>query len=199
MKNGTVPRQEVSSLVVRQLLTLNKDEVKSLIADIWGEIKPASEQKQQLAEKYRNQLTTDVIAQANAKNGQALFAKTCGTCHKLYGQGGAIGPELTGSQRTNLEYLLDNVLDPSAIVPNEYRVTVLELESGRVVQGIVVEETNFGVTVQTPNERVVIPKDQIESRNGSNASMMPEGLFDRLSEAELRDLVAYLKTTEPVR
>ncbi len=195
---GTIPRKDVSSLVVRQLLTLKKDDIKEKITGIWGEIKPASQQKKELAEKFKLQLTDDVIAKANVKNGHALFTKTCGNCHKLYGQGGAIGPELTGSQRTNLEYLLDNILDPSAIVPREYQVTVLELESGRVVQGIVVEENNFGVTVQTPNERVSIPKDQIESRNGSNVSMMPEGLFDRLNEAELRDLVAYLKTKEPV-
>lgn len=194
---GKIPRQDVSSLVVRQLLTLKKDDLKSKITDIWGEIKPASQQKKELAEKFRLQLTDDVIAKANTKHGQAIYTKTCGNCHKLYGQGGVIGPELTGSQRTNLDYLLDNVLDPSAIVPREYQVTVLELESGRVVQGIVVEETNFGLTVQTPNERVAIPKDQIESRTSSNVSMMPEGLFDRLSETELRDLVAYLKTKSP--
>jgi putative membrane-bound dehydrogenase-like protein len=197
VKRGHVPRQDVSSLVVRQLLTLKDDRLKSLVVDIWGEIKPASQRKKDLTEKLKLQLTDDVIAKANVKNGQALFAKTCGNCHKLYGKGGTIGPELTGSQRTNLDYLLDNVLDPSAIVPREYQVTVLELASGRVVQGIVVEETNFGLTVQTPNERVSIPKDQIESRNGSNVSMMPEGLFDRLSDAELRDLVAYLKTKGP--
>jgi putative heme-binding domain-containing protein len=183
---------------VRQLLTLKSDGIKEEITGIWGEIKPASQHKKELTEKFRLQLTDDVIAKANVKNGHALFTKTCGNCHKLYGQGGVIGPELTGSQRTNLDYLLDNVIDPSAIVPREYQVTVLELESGRVVQGIVVEENNFGVTVQTPNERVSVPKDQIESRSGSTVSMMPEGLFDRLNETELRELVAYLKTTEPV-
>lgn len=193
VQSGMVPRKEVSSLVVRQILALNKDPLKQKITAIWGEIKPASQQKQELTQKYRHQLTDDILAKADVMNGQAIFAKTCGSCHKLFGQGGSIGPELTGSQRTNLDYLLDNVLDPSAIVPREYQVTVLELESGRVVQGIVVEETNFGLTVQTPNERVSIPKDQIESRTGSNVSMMPEGLFDRLTELELRDLVGYLK------
>jgi putative heme-binding domain-containing protein len=198
VKAGTIPRTEVSSLVVRQLMTLKHDGIKQKITDIWGEIKPASQQKQELAERYRRQLTDELLAKADLKNGQALFAKTCGNCHKLYGAGGTIGPELTGSQRTNLEYLLDNVLDPSAIVPREYQVTVLELQSGRVVQGIVVDETNFGLTVQTANERVAIPKDQVEARSASNLSMMPEGLFDRLSDTEVRDLVAFLKTREPL-
>jgi putative heme-binding domain-containing protein len=195
VKAGIIPRKDVSSLVVRQLLALKHDGIKARITEIWGDIKPASQQKQELAEKYRRQLADDLLAHANLKNGQAVFARTCGNCHKLYGQGGDIGPELTGSQRTNLDYLLDNVLDPSAIVPREYQVTVLELESGRIVQGIVVEETNFGLTVQTPNERVAIPKDQVQSRTSSNVSMMPEGLFDRLNDAELRDLVAFLKTS----
>lgn len=199
VKAEKVPRKDVSSLVVRQILTLKKDDLKQKITDIWGEIKPASQQKVKLAEKYRHQLTDDVITKANLKSGQALFAKSCGNCHKLYGTGGAIGPELTGSQRTNLEYILDNVLDPSAIVAREYQVTVLELESGRVIQGIVVEETPLALTVQTPNERIAVPKDQIEARSGANVSMMPEGLLDRLNETELRDLVAYLKTREPLQ
>jgi len=199
VKANKVPRQDVSSLVVRQLLTLKKDDIKEKVTGIWGEIKPASQQKVELAQKYRHQLTEDVIAKADLKTGQALFAKTCGNCHKLYGTGGAIGPELTGSQRTNLDYLLDNVLDPSAIVAREYAVTVLELESGRVIQGFVVEETALSLTIQTANERIAVPKDQIEARTSSNVSMMPEGLLDRLSEVEMRDLVAYLKTREPLQ
>ncbi len=197
VKSGAVPKLDISSLVVRQLLTLKHDGIKEKVAGIWGEIKPASKQKKELTEKYRHQLTTDVLAKADVPHGRALYTKTCGSCHKLYGQGGVIGPELTGAQRTNLDYLLDNVLDPSAIVAREYKVTVLELASGRVVQGIVVEENDFGVTVQTPNEKVTVPKDQIEARTPSDVSMMPEGLFDRLTPTELRDLVGYLKTTSP--
>ncbi|MFO0918779.1 MAG: PVC-type heme-binding CxxCH protein [Planctomycetaceae bacterium] len=197
VKSGAVPKFDVSSLVVRQLLALKHDGIKEQVAGIWGEIKPASKLKKELAEKYRHQLTADFLAQANVSHGRALFTKTCGGCHKLYGQGGAIGPELTGAQRTNLDYLLDNILDPSAIVAREYKVTVLELASGRVVQGVVLEENDFGVTVQTPNEKVTVPKDEIETRTPSDVSMMPEGLFERLSPSELRDLVGYLKTTSP--
>src|SRR5207245_765808 len=81
--------------------------------------------------------------------------------HSIVGEGGEVGPELTGSQRMNLDYILENVLDPSAVVAQDYRVTILETKDGRVVTGIVKQETARAVTVQTQNEKIVLPRQEI--------------------------------------
>ncbi len=196
--SGQVPKADVSTLTIRQLRMLNHPELNRLLTEVWGEIKPASQQKQELAEKYRLRYTPDVVAQANLKNGRSVFTKNCGNCHKLFGEGYPVGPELTGSQRGNLEYLLDNVLDPSAIVPFDYRMSVIALDDGRVIQGIVVAENNVSLTVQLANQRLIVDRSQVEEIVKSNVSLMPEGLFDNLAPNDLRDLIGYLRSPEQV-
>jgi len=139
-----------------------------------------------------------VLKAADLPHGRTVFAKNCASCHKLYDEGSKIGPDLTGGQRHNLDYVLDNVIDPSAIVPREYKVNVFRLADGRVVQGVITEENPQTVTVQTANETVSLPSAEIEGRKESPMSMMPEGLFDRLSPEEIRDLVAYLASPSPL-
>jgi putative heme-binding domain-containing protein len=110
----------------------------------------------------------------------------------MYGEGGDVGPELTGSDRGNLDYVLQNVLDPSASVAAEYRVTNIATADGRLVSGLLREQTPGALVVQTVNGKVVVPRDEVEEVRASPSSMMPEGLLDQLSESEVRDLVAYL-------
>ena len=117
---------------------------------------------------------------------------TAATCHKLFGEGQAVGPELTGSQRANLDYVLENVLDPNAVVPFDYKMTQFYLKDGRQVSGLVKKDTPQAVTVRTVNEEVVIPVADIDERKPTNNSVMPEGLFDALKPDEVRDLVKYL-------
>jgi putative heme-binding domain-containing protein len=142
--------------------------------------------------KYKELLTPEYLKAADFSRGHALYTKTCASCHVLFSEGGKVGPELTGSQRANLEYVLENVLDPSGVVPRDYQVTLIELKDGRVVTGIIKQETDKVVTVQTQNEVLLIPRAEIEERRQSPLSMMPEGLFASLKDDEVRDLVAYL-------
>jgi len=62
-----------------------------------------------------------------------LFSAVCASCHKLYGEGAALGPDLTGSDRHNLDYLLGNIVDPNAMVPADYRVSAPKLKDGRTL------------------------------------------------------------------
>src|SRR5262249_24968577 len=107
-------------------------------------------------------------------------------------------PELTGSQRANPDYVLENALDPSAVVAREYQVTIVEAKDGRVISGIVKQETDRALTLRTQNESLVVPKNEIEGRTLSPTSMMPEGLLDALSKEEVRDLIAYLASPSQV-
>jgi putative membrane-bound dehydrogenase-like protein len=189
---GFIPRRDVSALTIRQLQQMNDERVSRRLTSVWGTFRRASADKAAKAEQLKSQLTADVLKSADLAHGREVFIKNCASCHILFGEGSKIGPELTGSQRTNLDYVLDNVLDPSAIVPREYQVQILRLDDGRVVQGVIAEENPQTVTVQTANERLSIPVADIEARKNSPLSMMPEGLLDRLTPDEVRDLVAYL-------
>ncbi len=127
-----------------------------------------------------------------------MFSKTCQNCHRLFGTGGEIGPDITGSNRGNIDYILENILDPSAVVGRDYQMTVLALNDGRVVQGLLKQETDSALTIQTINDKIVVPKSEIEERAVSSVSMMPERQLDTLSKDEVRDLIAYLASPSQV-
>ncbi|HEX3315816.1 MAG TPA: c-type cytochrome, partial [Gemmataceae bacterium] len=194
-----VDRADLNTVLVRQMLALKDKQVAARVAEVWGTIRPVAERKAELTKKYRNLLTPDSIKTADAAKGKALFTKNCASCHKLFGEGGDVGPDLTGSQRANLEYLLENVLDPSAVVAKEYQATVIQTSAGRTITGIVKSENEKTLTIQTANEILTLPKDEIEARMQSKASMMPEGILEQMPIEEVRALVAYLGRPTPLR
>ncbi|SVE62457.1 uncharacterized protein METZ01_LOCUS515311 [marine metagenome] len=122
-----------------------------------------------------------------------MFNRACVQCHKLYGEGGEIGPDITGSNRNNLDYLLTNILDPNAEIPNDYRTTILRTKDNRVLVGVIRRSEGQSVTIATPAEVVTLAKADVATIESQNFSMMPEGLVLALKEDELRDLVAYLR------
>lgn len=189
---GRIDRRDVPTGVAVQLVGLKNKEVDERLAKVWGTVRPTSAARKQQAERLKQVLAPAAVAAADAKHGRELFTKNCAACHKLFGEGGKIGPELTGSQRANVDYVLENVLDPSAKVGRLYQVTVLELADGRVVQGVISEENDLSLTVQTANEQLTIAKGDIDARQQTSLSLMPDGLFDKLSDEEIRDLMAYL-------
>jgi putative membrane-bound dehydrogenase-like protein len=190
---GQVPRRDVSAFTVRQIQSLKDKQVAQRLEKVWGVIRPASAEKAKLATRYKSLLTADTLKQADLANGRTLYNKTCASCHVLFGEGGKVGPEITGAQRGSLDYWLDNILDPSAVVPKEYQVTVFEMKDGRVVNGVLLNDGEV-VTIQTLNEVLRVPRGDIDTRSRSSLSLMPEGLFSNLSDTEVRDLIAYLSS-----
>lgn len=187
-----IPAADISVFAARQLRDLKDPAIAERLNRIWGQVRPTSAEKKQLIEKYKGLLTSDVVAKADLTNGRAVFEKTCMQCHALYGQGGKIGPDLTGSDRANLHYVIENLIDPGAVIGRDYQLTNIFTAQGRLISGIIVEETERALTVQTANERIVLPKEDIETRQVAPVSMMPEGQVERFSADELRDLVGYL-------
>jgi putative heme-binding domain-containing protein len=192
VEHGKVPPRDISAFNVRQMMALEQKDISDRLAKVWGSLRPASKDKAERLAQYKSLLSPTYIRTADISHGRQVFSRTCASCHRLFDQGGTIGPELTGSQRANLDYVLENLLDPSAIVPFDYRVTILETKEGRFLTGIIKQENDLTLTVQTQNDVVVIPKSEIESRNLSSLSLMPDGLLDKMTNEELRDLVTYL-------
>jgi putative heme-binding domain-containing protein len=189
---GVVPRSDVSVFAARQILGLGNEKLSARLKELWGEIRSAADAKKPLFAKYRKILQPKNLKNANLSNGRFVYSRTCAACHKLYGEGGAIGPDLTGSDRANLNYLLENVLDPNAAIVKDYLLNVLITKEGRVINGFITAENDASLTVQTVTGRILVSKQDLESRRTLSVSMMPEGIFQALEDEEVRDLVAYL-------
>lgn len=198
MEDGRIPRHDLSAFTVRHILAFNDAQINDKLARVWGTIRPAAQEKTALMAHYKTLLTADYLNSADRSRGRVIYARICASCHRLFGEGGDVGPDLTGSQRANLEYVLENVLDPSAIVAQDYQVTVLETKDGRILTGIIKQENDKALTVRTQNDTILVPKDEIESRRRSPLSMMPDGLLAPLKNEDVRDLVAYLASPNQV-
>src|SRR5262249_4479288 len=116
LEKGRVKRTDVSAYSARQMAELKNKEVTERLTKVWGAVRSTSQEKASQMAKYKALLTPDFVKSADLAKGRLVFSKTCSTCHRLFDDGAKIGPELTGSQRANVQYFLENVIDPSAIV-----------------------------------------------------------------------------------
>lgn len=193
VESGEVPKQALTADLLRQLRSLNDKQVDDSITKVWGAFRESSADKKKQIEKYKGIYYAGGSSPGDASRGRAIFNRTCFQCHTLYGVGGKVGPDLTGSNRADLDYLLQNVVDPNAIIPNEYRSSTIEMKDDRIITGIVKSQDAAALTVATPNEMLLLPRKDISSIQQSELSMMPEGLLDNLQDQEIRDLIYYLR------
>ncbi len=190
-----VPRDDIPAHVARSL----SDLLGERFTKVFGPIRPISDDRALLMAKYRAILTPAALAGADASHGRVVFQKTCASCHLLYGEGGLVGPDLTGSNRANLDYILLNSVDPSYDVPDAYKMVQILTSDGRVINGVLAEEDAVRVVLRTAEQpRVVVAKADIETRRVSPKSMMPEGQLDQMKPQEVIDLIRYLQSTEQV-
>ncbi|MFM7844614.1 MAG: family 16 glycoside hydrolase [Planctomycetota bacterium] len=187
-----IPAGHLTADLIRQLRNLKSDELNAVIERVWGTARESTADKAQLIEQYKTLVTTVGSVKPDLELGRAIFAKTCQQCHSLFATGGKVGPDLTGSNRANLDYILSNVLDPSAVMAKEYQPSVIVTNGGRVITGIVKEAGKDALTVQTVNELVIVPLADIDERKTSDKSMMPDDLLKQLGPREVRSLIAYL-------
>ena len=187
-----LPPGDLSAETIRQLRNLMDDELNGRISEVWGVVRDTPEERLRLIRQYRATFAKPAAEAPDVALGRALYAKTCQQCHTLFGTGGKVGPELTGSNRANLDYILSNLLDPSALIGKEYQATVIQTEDGRTLTGIVRSEDDDAVTLATANETVIVPKGEIDVRELSAKSMMPDDQLKPFTEHEVRSLVAYL-------
>jgi putative heme-binding domain-containing protein len=126
-----------------------------------------------------------------------MFGELCGVCHQMFGEGALIGPDLTGSNRTELDYLLTNIIDPSGDMQDAYQTLMVTTRDGRTYSGTVATKDPRSMTLRVVGQdEVVIPQSDIQSFDYFPLSMMPEGLLDGYGDDEVADLVAYLMTAE---
>ncbi len=195
LRDETISREAIPVHVARSL----KDLLGNRFVRVFGEIRSIGADREKQIAKYKKLLSPAAVAAADASRGRAVFKKTCAACHLMYGDGGKVGPDLTGSNRANLDYILLNSVDPSFDVPAGYRMVTVLTADGRLINGVVAEEDDAKLVLKTPEQpRVVIAKSDIEDRKISDKSIMPDGQLDQMKPQEVVDLIKYLRTTEQV-
>jgi putative heme-binding domain-containing protein len=193
---GAIPANDFSAAVIRQIGDHHDPELDVWIAKQWALVRPTPAARAKEIAAMRRKILDG--PKGDPSKGRALFAKTCMQCHTLFGAGGKVGPEITGANRSDLDYLLVNIMDPSAVVGKDYTATLFRTKGGRVITGIVKHEDQNSVTVATENDSILLPLGDIDARKQSDLSMMPEGLLTNLSAQEQRDLIAYLMSPAQV-
>ena len=187
-----VPPADLSADLIRQLRNHKDSEIDAAIGRVWGTARETPSDRIKVIAETKAKLLAKPAQGPDVNLGRSVFAKTCQQCHVLFGSGGNVGPELTGSNRADLDYLLSNVFDPSALIGKDYLAHVVATKDGRVLTGIIRSEDKDAITLVTANETLIVPRPEVEERKPSEASMMPEGLWATLGDHEVRSLVAYL-------
>jgi putative heme-binding domain-containing protein len=203
VSEGRVRRMDVPVFAARQIAGLKDSGLAELLEKVWGVVRSADQDihaKNAEAEHARLKgiLTNALLNQADLPAGRVLFKSVCGQCHQLFGEGGRIGPDLTGSNRANLDYVLENVTNPNAVIGKDYELHVWTLKDGKVINGMIRQESDAAFTVQTFAGEEQVSKSEVQSVQKPGVSMMPAGLFSGLSKEQMRDLVGYLRSPRQV-
>jgi len=191
--DGKFATGEVSPDQLRRLSLHDEPHLNALVRKCWGTFQNEST-GEKLAEVRR--LNNDLrAASGNPVAGHALFNQLCATCHRLFGEGNSVGPDLTQANRKDTDFLLVNVVDPSATIRKEYLNYIAETKDGRLLNGLIAEQTSASITLLAANgERTALARDQILRLDESPASLMPEELVTKLKPEDLRDLFSYLQS-----
>lgn len=193
---GRMPAAEIPLDELR-LVALHQDaELEALVRRHWGNVS-AGTPEERLAEMRR--LANDLrAASGDPSAGKRMFQKHCAKCHKLFGEGEALGPDLTTANRQDRDYLLVSLVDPSSVIRREYLSHVVQTIDGRVLVGLIVGQTAGSLTLaDAKGERITVLRDEVETIEESPVSLMPDNLYRELAPQELRDLFAYLQAAQP--
>jgi putative heme-binding domain-containing protein len=190
---GKIAPKEISLDQVRRILLHQDEEIHQLVEKHWGKVGQASP-----GEKLARMSYIQIMIRRGKGDpvaGKPLFQKHCGTCHTLFGEGAKVGPDLTGADRKDLNFLLSSTVDPSSQVRTEYVAQVILTKNCRLLTGLIAESTPATITlVDAKNERTILPREEIEEMRPSPQSLMPEKILDELDDQQLRDLFSYLQS-----
>ncbi len=193
----TIDPQTVPREVVEKLLFLGDARIADRAARLFGPIQPSTSAELR-AEVDR--LASVVSAGSGIpKPGKAIFDRQCARCHTLFGKGGKVAPDLTTYRRDDLDNMLLNIVNPSAEIREGYSTSIIATTEGRVLSGIVIEQDKNVVVLRGDDgKESAIARDEIDAIKTSPKSIMPEGLLKGLADQEVRDLFAYLRSTQPL-
>jgi putative heme-binding domain-containing protein len=183
--------------VVQRILFQRDEQNAALVQKHFGSVQGATT-AQMLAqvESLKGVLS---VGTGNPYNGRKMYLASCGKCHVLFGEGGRIGPDLTSYKRDDVHTMLVNVVNPSAQIREGFENYVVVTNDGRTLTGLLADQDARIVVIRgSEGQSVVVPRSNIEEMSASPKSLMPEGVLKDFSEQQVRDLFAYLRSTQPL-
>ncbi len=197
VERGTLSSKDVGLDQVRRILLHQDSKLTERAEKLWGQVRPATSRERQ----GRIMAVSQILGKGTGDpaHGKPLVAKLCLNCHQLFGEGEKIAPDLTAVDRKNPDVLMQNVIDPNAVIREGFQQYVVSTADGRVLSGLLAENTPEKVTVlDAKGVRTPLRASDVESVKRADSSLMPEGILDPLSDQELRDVFAYLRS-EPAK
>jgi putative heme-binding domain-containing protein len=192
---GQLKKEQISIANLLAITAFKDAASDALITKHWGRLTKSSEEKEAQIAKVKKLLAG---AKGDAKAGHEIFKLACAVCHTLHKEGGKIGPDLTGYERDNLDFILPAIVDPSLALREEYIAFNITTTDDAALTGLVTELTKTSVTLlDVAGNKTVLPRTSIKEMKASHTSLMPEGLLDALTEQQVKDLFAYFMSGAP--
>ncbi len=195
---GWIPKSDIPAFAARQMGAFGDPKIDALLKERWGSVRSTPEDKQRLIREWKAKLTDEHLRNADLSRGRLAFTQVCSSCHMLYGEGGSLGPDLTGANRDNIDYLLENIIDPNASVPVEFKITMATMKDGRVYSGAVAIQDDRTVTLNSAGQISALDRKEIAKLETLDNSVMPEGLFMAIAPEQVRNLIAYLRNQHQI-
>ncbi len=188
---------DVSAYALQQLRSFTDEELSGRIEGHWSSESAQGKKADEIA-RYVELMDSDYLATGDAGVGRAVFNRTCAKCHTLFGEGGTIGPDLTGSGRKKADYVITNLVDPTATIDQAYRLTTVITADGRLYTGFVIKQDDAEITLRMPDAEVKLDMQKVDEIVTGNKSLMPEGMLNSFTDEEVRDLLRYLQSDTQV-
>lgn len=194
IKAGHVPREDIDAASARQLSLLKDPDLDRWLSESWGVVGRSDEAAEEEIARWKGILTDERVGRADAARGRVMYERACSSCHVMYGEGTLLGPDLTGSNRADLDYILRNIITPNAEIGRDYQLTTVETKDGRTAAGVVRSETPATITIANQATTATFARDEIAKVERLEVSLMPPGLLNGMNEDEVVDLIRYLRT-----
>jgi putative heme-binding domain-containing protein len=197
VEQGKIEPRSIPLDVVRKLTVHREPRIAERVTKFWGKVEGATtaEMQQQIARMK------EVVSSGSGSPyaGKKLFTASCAKCHRLFGQGGQIGPDLTTFKRDDVGNMLVNIVNPSVEIREGFETYQVVTADGRVLTGFLVDRDNQVVVLRgVDGQNISLSQDQIDEMAPIKKSLMPENQLKEFSDQQVRDLLAYLRSSQPL-
>lgn len=194
---GQINKESFPGELVARIRLHQDAALQAKVDKMWGKLRaPTPEHFQKEIDRLQAILA---VGKSNPYDGKPLFMNRCAACHKLFADGGSIGPDLTGYQRKDTENMLLNIVNPNAEIREGYENYVVTMKDGRVIMGFKADEDKAVLVIRgMDGQSVSLKREGIAKINAIGTSLMPPGLLSGLSDQQIRDFFAYFRTTQPL-